>query len=162
VEWKAFELHPETPPEGKPSHHKAGGNNDLATSVRILSEEVGLILKRPDFTACSRPALEATEYAKEKLKFEEFHHAVFKAYWEEGKNIGLSSILRDIAEKCGLDGDELEYRLYEGWYTRQVDREKKEAALLGITGIPAYVIGDYLIEGARPYETFQLAMELGK
>jgi len=72
----------------------------------------------------------------------------------------LTAVLLDIAEKCGLDGDELEQRLYEGWYTRQTNRDKMEAISLGITGIPAYIIGNYLVQGARPYETFQLAMEL--
>ncbi|MFC1971416.1 hypothetical protein ACFLV0_05790 [Chloroflexota bacterium] len=34
----------------------------------------------------------------------------------------------------------------------------------GINGIPAYVIGDSIIEGVQPYEFFQRAMEaaLGK
>lgn len=162
MDWRAFELHPETPPEGAPRRKRPESGSPMADSVRILSEEVGLQLKRPDFTANSRLALEATEYAREQTNFEQFHTAVFKAYWEEGKNIGLTGVLLEIAEKCGLDGDELEYRLGEGWYTRQVSREKQEAVASGIMGIPAYIIGSYLLMGARPYETFELAMRLAQ
>jgi predicted DsbA family dithiol-disulfide isomerase len=117
-------------------------------------------MKRPDFIACSRPAMEAAEYAKEQKKFDQFHLAVFKAYWEEGKNIGLTSTLRNIAEECGLDGNELERCLVEKRYAARIDEQNEEARALGVTGIPAYIIGDHLIEGAQPYELFQEAVEL--
>ena len=119
---------------------------------------MGLQMKRPAFIACSRPALEAAEYAKEQSKFDQFHLAVFKAYWEGGKNIGLTSILRDIAEKCELDGDQLEHRPNEGSYTEKIDKQNEEARILGINGVPAYIIGSYLVEGAQPYEIFQRAI----
>ena len=113
---------------------------------------------KPPFIPCSRPALEAAEYAKEHDSFDKFHLAVFKALWEDGKNIGFRSVLRDIAEGCGLDGDELELCLDEGWYVERIDRQNQEARELGINGVPAYIIGRYLVEGAQPYEVFQRAV----
>ncbi len=153
-------MRPGTPLEGLPRRQKPGEGNDLSPGVRSLSDEIGLKMKRPAFIACSRPALEAAEYAKEQAKFDQFHLVVFKAYWEEGRNIGLRSVLRSVAEGCGLDGDELEHRLNEGHYADRIDRQNEEARALGINGIPAYVIGDHLIEGAQPYEIFQRAVEL--
>ena len=153
-------MRPDIPPEGIPRRQKPGQTNDLSPSVKSLSEEIGLKMKRPDFIPCSRAALEAAEYAKERLKFDQFHLAVFKAYWEDGKNIGLRSVLHDIAEVCGLDGDELERFLVEGRYTARIDGQNEEARASGITGIPAYIIGDHLIEGAQPYQIFQRAVEL--
>ncbi|MFC2016495.1 DsbA family protein [Chloroflexota bacterium] len=160
VEWKAFEIRPGTPLEGIPRHQKPGEVKELSPNIKNLSDEIGLQMKRPTFLACSRPALEAAEYAKEQAKFDQFHLATFKAYWEEGRNIGLISILRDVAERCGLDGDELEHCLNEGRYTERIDRQNEEARALGINGIPAYIVGGYLVEGAQPYEIFQRAMEL--
>ena len=115
-------------------------------------------MKRPGFLACSRLALEAAEYAKEQLKFDQFHLAVFKAYWEEGKNIKLTSILRDIAERCGLDGNELEHCLNEGRYVEIVDRQHEEARSLVINGIPAHIVDRYLVERAQLYGVFQKAI----
>lgn len=158
VEWKAFEIRPGTPLEGIPRRQKPGEGSELSPSVKSLSDEVGLQMKRPAFIACSRPALEAAEYAKEQLKFDQFHLATFKAYWEEGKNIGLISILRDIAEKCGLNGDELEHCLDEGRYTEKIDEQNEEARSFGINGVPAYIVGGYLVEGVQPYEIFQRAI----
>ena len=158
IEWKSFEIRLGTPFEGIPRPQKPEEGNELSPSVKSLSDEVGLQMKRPGFVASSRPALEAAEYAKEQSKFDQFHLAVFKAYWEEGKNIGLTSILRDIAEKCGLDGDELEHSLNEGRYAEEIDRQNEEARSLGINGIPAYIVGHYLVEGAQPYQIFQRAI----
>ncbi len=117
-------------------------------------------MKRPNIVPNTRPALEAGEYAKERFKFDQFHLAVFKTYWEEGKNIGLRSVLHDIAKECGLDGDELVSCLVEGRYAARIDNQNEEARASGITGIPAYIIGDHLIEGAQPYQIFQRAVEL--
>lgn len=150
------------PLEGMPRLQKPGEGNGLSPGVKSLSEEIGLKLKRPSFIACSHPALEAAEYAKEKGKFDQFHLTVFKAYWEEGKNIGVRSILREIAEKCGLHGNEMERCLDEGRYSERIKRQNEEAVAMGITGIPAYIIGDYLIVGAQPYRVFQQAVKVQK
>jgi predicted DsbA family dithiol-disulfide isomerase len=123
-----------------------------------MSEQLGLRMIKPPFIACTRPALEAAEYAKEHGGFEQFHVGVFKAYLEDGENIGHRSVLCDIAEKSGLDADEMERALDEGWYAERIDMQNAEAREMGISVIPTYIIGRHLIEGARPYEIFQRAM----
>jgi predicted DsbA family dithiol-disulfide isomerase len=162
VEWKAFELRPGTPPEGMSRPVKPGETGELSQSVRNLAGEIDLKMIRPSFTPNSRPALEAAEYAKEKGKFEAFHLAVFKAFWEDARNIGLHNVLREIAESCGLDGAELLQALDEGRYTASVVKQDAEAHEMGINGIPAYIVGNYFIEGAQPYSFFQKAVNLLK
>ena len=148
------------PLEGIPRPQKPGEGNELSPGAKRLSEEMGLRMKRPPFIACSRPALEAAEYAKGHASFDQFHLAIFKAYWEDNRNIGLRSILCDIAERCGLDGDDLELCLNEGWYVERIDKQNEEAKELGIYGVPAYIIGSNIIEGAQPYEIFQRAIAM--
>lgn len=111
-------------------------------------------MRRPPFIACSRPALEAAEYAKTQGCFDQFHLAVFKAYFEDCRNIGQRSVLLDIAERSGLDGDELERCLDEGWYVETIDKQNKEARELGISGAPTFVIGGNIIVGIQPYAIF--------
>jgi predicted DsbA family dithiol-disulfide isomerase len=123
------------------------------------AEEVGLKLLRPPFIPCSRPALEVAEYAREQGKFDQFHLAVFKAYWEEAKNIGFRDILLQVAQESGLEAKEVESCLDSGRYTKLVKVQSEEAKQSGIGGIPAYIIGDHLLEGAQPYPVFQSAME---
>ena len=164
LEWKAYELRPGLTPEGIPRTPKAGEINGFPPYLNDRADELGLKLKRSAIVPCSRPALEVAEYAKEQGKFDQFHLAVFKAYWEEAKNIGLRSIIHEIAQKCALDTDEVERCLDEGRYTQAIKTQSEEAKRSGINGIPAYVVGGFLIEGAQPYQFFQRVMEaaLGK
>jgi len=128
--------------------------------VSLLANEMGLQLKRSPIVPCSRPVLEIAEYAKEQGKFDQFHLAVFKAYWEEAKNIGLRTIIHEIAKECDLDIDKVDLYLDEGRYTQVIKTQSEEAKKSGICGIPAYVIGDYTVEGVQPYQFFQKAMEV--
>jgi predicted DsbA family dithiol-disulfide isomerase len=123
------------------------------------ADELGLKLKRSSILPSSRPALEVSEYAKEQGKFDQFHLAVFKAYWEEANNIGLRSVIREIVQECALDADEVERCLDEGRYTRAIKTQSEEAKRSGINGIPAYNVGGFLFEGVQPYQFFQRAVE---
>ncbi len=159
LEWKAYELRPGLPPEGIPRIPKEGEVDGFLPNLSERASKLGLKLKRSPTVPCSRPALEIAEYAKEQRKFDQFHRAVFKAYWEEAKNIGLRSVIREILQECGLDANEAERRLDEGRYTQAIKTQSEEAKQSGINGIPAYVVGGFLIEGVQPYEFFQRAME---
>ncbi|MFC1904468.1 DsbA family protein [Chloroflexota bacterium] len=164
LEWKAYELRPGLPPAGIPRTPKAGEMNGFLPYLSERVDELGLKLKRSPIVPCSRPALEIAEYAKEQGKFDQFHLAVFKAYWEEAKNIGLKSVIREIVQECGLDASEVESCLDEGRYTQAIKNQSEKAKRSGINSIPTYVIGDFKIEGVQPYELFKRAMEvtLGK
>ena len=58
----------------------------------------------------------------------------------------------------------VEYCLDEGYYTQAIKTQSEEAKQSGVNGIPAYVVGGFIIEGVQPYEFFQRAVEaaLGK
>ena len=159
LEWKAYELRPGLPPEGIPRTPKVGEMNGFLPHLSERADEMGLKLKRSPIVPCSRLALEVAEYAKEQGKFDQFHLAVFKAYWEEVKNIGLRSVIREIVRECGLDAGEVDHCLDEGRYTQTIKTQSEEAKGSGINGIPAYIIGGFLIEGVQPYEFFQRAVE---
>ena len=160
LEWKPYELRPGLPSEGIPRVPRAGEVNGFSPHLIERANELGLKLKRSPTVPCSRPALEIAEYAKEKGRFDQYHLAVFKAYWEEAKNIGLRPVIREIVQACGLEAEEAERFLDEHRYTQLVVAQSEEAKRSGISGIPAYVIGDSLIEGGQPYEFFQRAVAI--
>lgn len=160
VEWKAYELRPGLPLEGIPRTPRTGEVDGFLPHLIERANEAGLKLKRSSIVPCSRPALEVAEYAKVQGKFDQFHLAVFKAYWEGTKNIGLRSIILEIAQESGLDIKEVERCLDEGRYTQIIKEQSEDAKQSGISGIPAYIIGGCLIEGVQSYEFFQRAMEV--
>jgi len=115
-------------------------------------------MRRPPITSNTLYALQATEYAKEHGKFEPFHLELYRAYWEDGKDLGKLDVIKEAAERCELPWHDLKARLESGHYEQAVMGQYQEAMELGIRGIPAFLIGNFLFTGARPYEIFQSVM----
>lgn len=162
VEWKGFEIHPETPKEGC-TIDKIGLTEDYIevarSSVLKLAEGSGLKIKFPKIVSNSRLAMEISEFAKEHGKFKEFNTAVFRGYWKDGKDIGDKEFLFDIAERCGLDIEKVKEYLRLGKGRMRLDKYLEEVKGLGITGVPTFLIGEQKIVGAQPYEVLKRAYE---
>ncbi len=158
VEWRPFELRPGTPPEGAPLPEHYRQTEGLSEAVQRMADDAGLAMKRPSLISNSRPALEAAEFAKDHGRFDEYHLGLFKAYWEEGKDIGSSQVLQEVAVAAGLDGDKLMASLEAGQYVESVTDQVEEAQAMGISAIPAFIVGRYYFMGAQPYEIFQRVM----
>ncbi|MFX1477635.1 MAG: DsbA family protein [Promethearchaeota archaeon] len=158
VEWKPFEIHPETPKGGAFSEdlHFPKGYLEMAfANVKRLADEDGLKLKFSEKLPNSRLALYMSEFARKKGKFEEFHKLVLEAYWLEGKDIGDKNFLLNLAESVGLDKQEIENYLDTDEPIETVQQSLKEVRGYGINGVPAFIIEDRLIYGAQPYAVFK-------
>jgi len=158
VEWLPFELHPEAPPEGIPREAYFGRSRSQAMHdhLRTVAGEVGLKMESRDVIINSRRALGAAEFAREQGKYEEMHHALFKAHWElTGKLEDVDDLVR-IGEEVGLDGPALREAIEDGRYEQLLDDTRHQAESVGINAIPAHVFGGrYLVVGAQPYDVFQ-------
>ncbi len=125
-----------------------------------MAAEAGLPMTTRDWVSNSRPALEAAEFAREQGLFDPFHRAVFSAYHAEGRDIGKQEVLREIAKAVGLDADEMVAALNEGRYTARVEENLAFSREIGLTGVPAFIIGNRAIVGAQPYNVFEYVMDL--
>lgn len=162
VEWKAFDLRPDTPPGGMPRKERPGqspAGQPVDGHLGDLAREAGITMIRAPFTPYTRPAMQAGEYAKTVGKFDELHLGLFKAYWERGANLGDMAVLKQEAAAVGLDADDMEATLATGVFATEVQEQVDFAHRVGITGIPAFIVdGRYLLVGAQPYETFKQVM----
>ncbi len=161
VEWRPFYLRPDTPPEGMelPDYVKAHAAKSQE-SLRHRANAVGLEMVFPTSIPNTRLAHEATEYARQRGKDFEFHHAVFEKFYGKGQDISKWNVLRAAAEEVGLDAEEMQRMVETGTYTAAVQLEVDRATQIGVTGVPTYVLNDrYAIVGAQPYEVFQQALE---
>jgi predicted DsbA family dithiol-disulfide isomerase len=161
VEWKPFEIHPETPKGGALTEELPfpKGYLEMAfANVKRLADEDGLKLKFSEKLSNSRLALYISEFARKKGKFEEFHKLVLDAYWLQGKDIGDKKLLLDLAESIGLDRNETEGYLNTDEPFEVVQQSLKEIRKYGINGVPAFIIENRLIFGAQPYEIFKKAI----
>ena len=123
IELQAFLLRSDIPPEGKarPDIDDGADNQELKEPLRTAAQEAGLTkMRRPPVISYTLPSLEATEYAKEQGKYDEFHKACYKAYWEEFQDLGKLEVLESIATDSGLDWGQLEERLRSGHYREMV------------------------------------------
>ena len=155
--WLPFELHPEAPIEGIPRDVYFGGRRfeQMRTHLESIAAEVGLSMQQRDVIINSRRALGAAEFARERGKFDEMHHALFKAHWEGTGQLEDTGDLVRIGTGIGLDATELRAAIDEDRYASVIDENRKEAESVGINAIPAHIFGrKYLVMGAQPYEAF--------
>ena len=156
-----FELHPEIPAEGRardevlPAAYRAR----VEEGLRRLADQAGLTLKTHERLINSRPALQTAEFAREQGRFESMHKELFRAYWDDGRDVSDTSVLREVARKADVDVAGMESAVAANRYGDYLDARRQEAEDLMIDGIPAHVIADrYLVMGAHPYDVFERVM----
>ena len=160
--WLPFELHPEAPVEGisREAYFGRGRSEAMRDHMRSVAEQVGLKMETRDVIINSRRALGAAEFAREHDHFDEMHHALFKAHWEQTSRLEKIDDLVDIGATIGLDRDELRQALEVERYAPVIDEMRREAESVGINAIPAHIFGGrYLVLGAQPYEAFKQVVE---
>ena len=159
IQWVAFPLHPETPEEGRTLEELfAGRNIDVAqvmARLKSVADEVGLPLGERKKTYNSRLAQELGKWAESQGKGDDFHDAVFRAYYEDGKNIGKIDVLVDLAKSAGLSEKEARKILQARSFKEAVDSDWSRSRELGITAVPTFVIDHHAVVGAQPYEVLE-------
>ena len=158
VEWRSFELHPETPKSGVLVDNLPFAKEYLEMvmiNVKRLADEVGIKFTFSGKLPNSRLALFVSEFARKMGKFNEFHELIFDTYWKDGKDIGDLTLLLDLAGSIGLDKNELLDYIESGEPLNILKKTHSELGNIRITGVPTFIIGDRVIVGAQPYEVFQ-------
>ena len=160
VEWRAFELHPETPREGAPRVQTSERAKQGRQHLRQMAQEAGLEMGFRDRISNSRLALEAAEYARSQGKLEKLNRALFLAYWKDGKDIGNLAVVEGLAEGAGLDPAGLRQALEEQTFAPLVEEQITGAHRADIHAVPTFIFdGRYAVQGAQPYAVFKRVME---
>ena len=165
VRWRAYELRPEPEPTLDPAGDYL--RDIWASAVYPMAAKRGMKLQLPPVQPRSRKAFEATEYARDRGKADAMRHAIFAAFFEDGRNIGDLQILEELAASLDIHLAGLRRALDANVYTGRVVGDENEAAELGLSGVPAMVLtpaersGErrLLISGAQPYETVRELVE---
>ena len=172
--WHAFELRPDPTPLLDPDAEELHGSWERA--VYPLATERDLTMRLPPVQPRSRKAHETAFFARDVGLFEPVHRAIFKAFFEDGMDIGDSDVLIDIASACGIDPEMLEEALADDTYTAAVVEDQAFAAKLGITSVPFVVLSrdppvshegeedrepprPIALRGAAPVQHFEAAVE---
>jgi predicted DsbA family dithiol-disulfide isomerase len=131
----------------------------MSDHLREMADEAGLPMVVPDRIPSSRRALEAAEFARKHERYKQFHHIVFRKFYGEGQDLHDWNVLRAAAVEADLNPDAMEEETAGGLFVAAVDDVSNQAKSLGITAVPAYVLGQrYAIMGVQPFEVFQQTM----
>ena len=134
-------------------------DTELAPAAQERARTVGLVMRRPSWSPNTMLAHEATVYAREKGRDDQFHHSLAAAYWERGVDMADMSVIKEIAEGSGLDWAELSPRLESGQYRQQVLQEYQDAKDHGVTGTPSYLIAGKVLGGDISLDELHSAVE---
>lgn len=157
-----YELHPETPQQGAlvSDEFPDLDMEKMLAGLNNAGAPYGVNFNPFEIMPNTRLALAASEFAKGKGKFNQFHNEVFKALFTEGKDIGQLPIILSCAQKAGLDTDALEQILMEEKYVPRLHQAKELGKKYNVAGLPTFIIdGNKKIVGAQPYQTFVRAIE---
>jgi predicted DsbA family dithiol-disulfide isomerase len=123
--------------------------------LKKVAEELGLPLGERKKTYNSRLAQELAKWAESKGRGDEFHDAVFRAYFVDGQNIGKREELIALAESVGLPGEEAKKTLQSRACRDDVDLDWAKSRQMGITAVPTFLIDKKTVVGAQPYEVLE-------
>ncbi|MWC27281.1 DsbA family oxidoreductase [Paenibacillus sp. MMS18-CY102] len=162
--YRAFLLDPNVPEQGSPFQdwisRKMGGTAPSERATAQVTQAAAAVGLSMHFDRIS--IYPSTRLAHRMLAFTPKEHqsatvnALFKAYFEEGIDIGSIDHLMRIADSVGLeDTDELASKLLLGDGEDAVAADLQRAQRIGVTGVPFFVFdGKYALSGAYPKEDF--------
>lgn len=85
---------------------------------------------------------------------------LFRAYFEQERDITSHAVLQDAGVKAGLEEGEVAEWLGSDNGGKEVDREVAEAQMMGVSGVPNFTLqGKYEIGGAQDAEAFVRVFE---
>jgi predicted DsbA family dithiol-disulfide isomerase len=120
-----------------------------------VAGELGLPFGERKMTYNSRLAQELAKWAESQGKGDEFHDAVFRAYFVDGKNIASADVLAGLAHSLGLSEKAAREVLQTRAFREAVDADWALAGSMGISAVPTFVLDHQTAVGAQPYEVLE-------
>lgn len=161
INWRPYRLNPDIPPEGVDQkaylEEKLGGAEAVARGHEMLTKlgaEIGI---HYDFDAIrigpnTLDAHRLLHWAsmEGKVLQDQIATGLFKAHFEQGRNVGDHAVLADIAEQSGMDRKVVENLLSTDADRDTVLAEIEAAKKMGVNGVPFFIIdGQYAVSGAQ-------------
>ena len=101
----------------------------------------------PHFPVNTLNAMRAAIAALGEPRFRDFHRAMYRAVWVDGKNVADEQVLRGVIDQAGLDAAAILVRAKEQPVKEQLKRNGDEAVERGAFGAPTFFIGDEMFWG---------------
>ena len=164
ISWRPFQLNPDMPPEGMTRDDyvraKFGGGDRPRQIYQAIAEsgrEAGIefqfsrIRRTPNTVLSHR----LVHWSAKQERQEEVVGELFRAYFEDGLDIGNLEVLVDCARRAGLDEQLAQKYLQSDEGRQEVVASDVYARRLGINGVPCFIVNrKYAVSGAQPPSAF--------
>lgn len=81
---------------------------------------------------------------------------LMRAYWREGRNIGISDVLAEIGAQAGMDGEMIRRLLATAEDRDEIASREMHARQRGISSVPTFIVADsHVVTGAQPASLWQ-------
>lgn len=162
IEWHPFQLNPDMPAEGMDRRAyleaKFGGKEGAVKAYAPVVEHAQKAGLKIDFEAMKRTpntlnAHRLIHWAGIEGRQTAAVSALFKAYFVEGRDIGDTDTLADIADSIELDAAVIRRLLDSDADQQQIIDRDAHSRKMGITSVPTFIVaGQHAVPGAQPPE----------
>jgi predicted DsbA family dithiol-disulfide isomerase len=167
---RSFQLDP-----SRPRHQTTSRRQMLMAKYRLSEDQVRAMDQRMEQTAAADgltyhltdagqtgntlDAHRLLHLAKARGRENAMLDRLYRAYFSEERSVFDIDSLVALAVEAGLDADEARQTLHSDAYAQDVDADLHAARLLGVNGVPLFVIdGRYAVSGAQAVEVFEQAL----
>lgn len=169
IMWRPFQLNPTMPKEGidRTTYLEAKfGSLDAFRQLEehVLAagaaERISFAFDKMARTPNTFLAHRLIWYAEQQGRQDAVVESLFRGYFEEGADIGVSAILVQLADRSGLSVETVDRFLQSDEGTEEVKAEEAAGHRLGIRGVPYFVLNRTIsISGAQPHDIFVSALQ---
>ena len=172
ISWRPFQLNPDMPPEGMTRDDyvraKFGGGDRPRQIYQAIGEsgrEAGIEFQFPRIRRTPNTVLShrLVHWSAKNERQEEIVTELFKAYFEEGLDIGDLDTLVECAVRAGIDETRTRHYLTSDEGRQEVVASDVYARRLGINGVPCFIVNrKYAVSGAQPPSAFVEVLNLAE
>jgi predicted DsbA family dithiol-disulfide isomerase len=157
--WRPFELNPDMPAEGierrvyRARKFGEARSAELDAAMVETGREVGIefafprMQRTPNTRAAHRLIWEAGRQGAQGAIVDR----LFRAYFEEGLDIGSAPVLERLAAEAGLEAEGVKTALTGAESLQAVAELEQQGYAMGIQGVPFFILlAKYGVSGAQP------------
>lgn len=169
IRWLPFMLNPDMPAEGIGRRayleQKFGGKDGAIQAympVHDAAEKAGLAMnldaieKTPNTVNAHR----LIHWAEIEGRQPAVVSALFKAYFVDGRDIGETEVLADVADAQGMDASLILRLLASDEDRREIVERDAAARGMGVNSVPTFIVaGRHAVPGAQPPELWRRVID---
>jgi predicted DsbA family dithiol-disulfide isomerase len=135
VEWRAWQR-----PEGVEESSRHGADKEtFRESLQFIKKTYGISITPPLHSPNTFFLHVGGKHAAEQGYFERYRERIYKAIWEEDRNLNDHVLLAQLAAEIGLDGSEYRRALQQKRYHELVEVDFRVAERAQIRTVPSYI-----------------------